>query len=339
MSWLADCDLGAARSFARGLREAASVSEVRERARQGLSALVPADLATWDEVAPDSATMRHDADPRDSEPPGAYAALIGSAADHPLLRAHVAGARPALRLSEAVEPRGLRASGVYHELLRPSGMSYGIAIAVRSARGETLVAGLGRREREFSARDSDVLDLVRPQLEAAWRTAEAREQLDRAMPAGTQPAYAAVLLDAAGEVALSSAEADRWLGEHFGAPEHPGWLPQAVGDWISLPPRPPLESVREGRRLLIQLLPGEPHALLLEEDVASFRPEALRRMGLDARDADLLCAVAGLADEAEVATELFLSMHTLCVRLDRIEARLDVPTAREAVAQALSGSL
>jgi hypothetical protein len=65
------------------------------------------------------------------------------------------------------------------------------------------------------------------------------------------------------------------LAEHHGAAEHPGWLPRPVAEWLALPPRPPLASEREGRRLTVCLLPGDPHALLLEETVASFRPDAL----------------------------------------------------------------
>ena len=46
----------------------------------------------------------------------------------------------------------------------------------------------------------------------------------------------------------------------WSAAEHPGWLPNPVAAWLALPPRPPLVSVREGRRLTVQLLPGDPNA-------------------------------------------------------------------------------
>ncbi len=96
--------------------------------------------------------------------------------------------------------------------------------------------------------------------------------------------------------------------------------------------------MREGRRLTVHLLPGDPHALLLEEDVASFRPEALRRLGLSSRDTEVLCAAVAIKDELEIAAELFLSLHAVRERLERIEAKLHVPTAQAAVAQALSQS-
>jgi hypothetical protein len=49
----------------------------------------------------------------------------------------------------------------------------------------------------------------------------------------------------------------------------PAWLRRPVAEWLAPPPRPPLVSEREGRRLTVWLLPGDPHAFLLEETVAS----------------------------------------------------------------------
>ena len=43
-------------------------------------------------------------------------------------------------------------------------------------------------------------------------------------------------------------------------------------------------------------------------------------------------------DEAEIASELFLSLHAVRERLERIEAKLDVHTAKAAVARALRES-
>ena len=80
-----------------------------------------------------------------------------------------------MRLSETVEPRRLSRSEVYGDLLRPSGFVYGIAIGIPTGRGQVIVAGLGRREQQFSERDRDVLDLVRPGPENPLQAAETRE--------------------------------------------------------------------------------------------------------------------------------------------------------------------
>jgi DNA-binding CsgD family transcriptional regulator len=217
-------------------------------------------------------------------------------------------------------------------------MEYEIAIGVRTGRGDAVVAGFGRTEREFSERDRDVLNVARPGLESALRATQARGRLVRALAADPPPGTAVVLLDRDGEIELSGIDAERWLAEHFGVAEHPGWLPGPVAEWLALPPRPPLVSERDGRRLTVCLLPGDPHALLLEERVASFRTDALDRLGLTARETEVLRAATVIEDEAEIAWELFLSLHAVRERLARLEAKLGVRTAADAVARALRES-
>ena len=338
MPWLADQDVGAAHGFARALVEARTVAELRRWALQGLAELVPADVLTWDRVELATGAVRHEAVPSEAEPPGAFETIVVDAMGHPLLLAHAARRRSALRLSEAVEPRRLSHSELYGDLLHRSGVEYGIAIGVRAGRREVVVAGLGRTEREFSERDRDVLDLVRPGLEDALSAAEARGRLVRALAADSPPGTAVVLLDRYGEIEQSSLDAERWLAEHFGAAEHPGWLPGPVAEWLALPPRPALVSVRDGRRLTVHLLPGDPHALLLEEEVTSFRTDALDRLGLTPRETEVLRAATAIEDEADIAWELFLSLHAVRERLARLEAKLGVRTAAEAVARALRES-
>jgi DNA-binding CsgD family transcriptional regulator len=338
MTWLADTDVGAAHGFGRALLDARAPIELRRRALVGLAQLVPADVMTWDRVELATGAVGHEAVPAEAEPPGAFAAVVGDAAGHPLLAAHAAHRRAALRLSDAVEPRRLFHSELFGDLLHASGFDYGIVIGVRTERREAVVAGLGRTEREFSERDRDVLDLVCPELEGALRAMEARGRLARALAADPPLGTAVVLLDRYGEIELSSGDAERWLAEHFGAPEHPGWLPGPVAEWLALPPRPPLVAERDDRRLTISLVPGDPHALLLEEEVASVRTGALDRFGLTPRETEVLRAAAAIDDEADIAWELFLSLHAVRERLARLEAKLGVRTAADAVARALRES-
>jgi hypothetical protein len=117
-------------------------------------------------------------------------------------------------------------------------VEYEIAIGMRTGCGEAVVAGLGRTEREFSERDRDVLDIARPGLEGALRATQARGRLARALADDPPPGTAVMLLDRDGEIELSSPDARRWLAEHFGTAEHPGWLPRPVAEWLALPPRP-----------------------------------------------------------------------------------------------------
>jgi DNA-binding CsgD family transcriptional regulator len=339
MPWLADSDVGGAHGFARALVDARTMAELRRLAESGLVELVPADVLTWDRIELATGAVDHEAVPAEAEPSGAFAAIVADAADHPLLFAHGVSRRSALLLSEAVDPRHLSRSELYGDLLHRSGVEYAIAIGLHTERRETIVAALGRSERQFSERDRDVLDLLRPALEDAVQLTQARGRLARALAADPPPGSAVVLLDRYGEIEHSSVGAECWLAEHFGAAEHPGWLPGPVADWLALPPRPALVSLRDGRRLSVRLLPGDPHALLLEEEVACFRPQALRRLGLNARETEVLRAAAAIDDEADIAWELFLSLHAVRERLARLEAKLGVGTTAEAVARGLRESV
>jgi DNA-binding CsgD family transcriptional regulator len=339
MPWLADTDVGAAYGFARSIVGARTEAELRGRALAALAELVPADVLTWDRVELATGAVDHQATPVGAEPPGAFEAVVGDAGDHPLLAAHATRRRPALRLSEVVERGALARGELYGDLLHAAGVEYEIAIGMRTGRGEALVAGLGRTEREFSERDRDVLDIARPGLEDALRATQARGRLVRALADDPPPGTAVMLLDRDGEIELSSPDAGRWLAEHFGAADHPGWLPRPVAEWLALPPRPPLVSERDGRRLTVCLLPGDPHALLLEESVVSFRPDAVARLGLTARETEVLRAAAVIEGEAELAWELFLSLHAVRERLAHLEAKLGVRSAGDAVACALRESL
>jgi DNA-binding CsgD family transcriptional regulator len=216
--------------------------------------------------------------------------------------------------------------------------AYGMSFGITGRPGEAVVLSLGRREREFSERDRDVLNAVRPALETAEDLALARERLLRALATDPPPGMAVVLLDRYGEIQLSSIDAERWLAEHFGPAEHPGWLPEPVCSWLSLPPRPPLHSLRGGRALTVRLVPGEPHALLLEEEAVRFREEALDRLGLGPLEREVLSAARVHPAEATIADDLFLSPHAVRNHLERVEAKLGVRSVAEAIAAALRAS-
>ena len=56
------------------------------------------------------------------------------------------------------------------------------------------------------------------------------------------------------------------------------------------------------------------------------------------RETEVLRAATAIEDEADIAWELFLSLHAVRERLARLEAKLGVRTAAEAVAVALRES-
>src|SRR3954452_9382091 len=95
MPWLAETDAGAAYGVARTMAGAGTQAELRFRALQALADLVPADVLTWDRVELATGAICHESLPAEAEPAGVFEALVGRAADHPLLIAHAARRRRA----------------------------------------------------------------------------------------------------------------------------------------------------------------------------------------------------------------------------------------------------
>ncbi len=338
MAWLDDADLRAPRTLRWSLDRTQSPPDLTRTVLAELVRLVPADVSSWNRIMLATGSVEHEAVPAEAEPPGSFAQAVPTSAQHPLLHPHAVRPRPAVRLSDTVEPRHLHHTEIYGELLHRSGAEYGISISVRPRPSEAVVFALGRHERQFSERDSDVLNLVHAVVQDALQSAHARERLVQALASEPQPGTAVVLLDDYGEIEQSCPDADRWLAEHFGSGEHPGWLPEPVASWLALPPRPPLVSVREGRRLTVRLLPGDPHALLLEEEVGGFRSDALAQMGMTPREREVLEAARAIGEAAEIADELFLSLHAVRERLAALEQKLGVRTLAQAIAAALRAS-
>ena len=217
MPWLSDTDVGARLGFARAVEDSRTDAELRRRAMVALGELVPADVLTWDRVELATGAVHHDAVPAEAE---ARARSRRWSAPRRTIRCWRRMRRaggPPLRFSELVDRRSLARSELYGDLLHAHRVEYEIAIGMRTGRGEAVVAGLGRTERQFSERDRDVLDLVCAGLEDALCATQARERLARALAAEPPADTAVVLLNRSGEIELSSIDAGRWLAEHFGA--------------------------------------------------------------------------------------------------------------------------
>ena len=222
--------------FARALLRTRPVVELRRRALAGLAELVPSDVLMWDRVELATGAVRHEVVPTEAEPPGAFASVVGDAADHPLLFAHASRRRAALRLSEAVELRRLSHSELYGDLLHPSGVEYCITIGVRSERREMVVAGLGRT-RTLSSPTATVTCSISCALSSRRRfgmPTRASGSSPRVLPTRRRRRRAARPLrrDRALEPRCRAL-----VGEHFGVAEHAGWLPRTVAEWLPLPPR------------------------------------------------------------------------------------------------------
>ena len=123
----------------------------------------------------------------------------------------------------------LSRSGLYGDLLHRSGVEYATAIGVRTERGQVVVAGLGRADRQFSGRDRDVLGLVSPPASRTPCGPPTRiAASSRRPPPPRRRGTAVVLLDRYGETEHFEPGPRALARRHFG-PREPRGRNQSSG--------------------------------------------------------------------------------------------------------------
>jgi DNA-binding CsgD family transcriptional regulator len=258
------------------------------------------------------------------------------ASTHPVLRYHQrSGDGSARALSDFWTTDQLHRSQLYQRVYAPLGVEHQMSIELPAPRPTVLGLAVNRGEEGFSARDRLVMDIMRPHLAQAWRTASDRERVAGLLGAASatidHAGYgAAVLSDPAEELTPG---VFALLRNSFGPPGH-GPLPAAVEHWLAgraadgngLDIRAPLLSDGPGPRVVVRYLAPEanrPGSLVVRElgrQVAS-RFEALRLSPREAEVTDLV--VSGFANQT-VAAKLNISPGTVKKHLDNIYAKLGV---------------
>ena len=335
MPWLEDSDAGAAQRAVWGILEAQEGAESRRRALDALAACV-ADVVSWDRVELATGAVRHEAVPPGPSRPGRSRR---SWAPRQVTRCWPRTPPAASRAAplRGVEERGLLRSELYGDLLHRSGVEYGIAISITHRAREAVVAGLGRTEREFSERDRDSSIWCGPASRPRCASGGARAPRPRARRRS-----------AAGH---RRGPARRLRRDRALEPRRRALARRALRGG-----RAPGLATRAGRRVAgaaaaagagqrarrpashRPLLPGDPHALLLEEEVASVPRRRARPARPDpARDRG---AARGRRDGGRGGHRLGAVPQPSCrPRAARaLEAKLGVRTAAEAVARALRES-
>jgi DNA-binding CsgD family transcriptional regulator len=167
--------------------------------------LIPADSVWW--ASCDYGRRRNEMASSDKRVGRAYETMQARWWElydqHPLLEHRDrTGEGRAYRLSDFTSRRELRGLELYDEFFRPYGVEYSMSIRIRVSPARAVDVGATRATRDFSARDRQVLDLIRPAIRSALRLREAAKGAYRA--AGLSPRETEVIqLAAAG---LSNAQ-------------------------------------------------------------------------------------------------------------------------------------
>jgi DNA-binding CsgD family transcriptional regulator len=258
------------------------------------------------------------------------------------------------RISDSVPFAHFRDSALYSDYYRRIGIDHAVALPLLVDDRLLVSFVLNRNRRDFSDRDCELLDLLRPHLSQLYAKTRA---LDAARAAATglklllERADSAMLrVDAQQQLSDATPQALRLLARFGVGPlQADAALPPRLARWLaSLPQdrdaRPSALSLTCGDdQLLIDAVPDPAgwggSVLLLEERLGLYSPARFAALPLTAREREVLRWLAAGKTDREIAAILTVSVRTVQKHLERIYTKLGVETRTAAVMRALGESL
>jgi DNA-binding CsgD family transcriptional regulator/PAS domain-containing protein len=326
----------------RAVGQARDPDEFLRVALHGVMELVPCPVASINEINPMADRVIFWVEPASFRPPeGASEALADLSGEHPLIR-HAAetGDGSAQRISDFWTQAEFHASALYRLVYEPMGVEYQISVTLPAPKPVVLGLALSREDRDFSERDRTVLNLARPHLAQAWRSAREQERLRGLVDAAND----AVAQEGAGMVVLWDPPVELTPGalvtvyRFFGRPSPASPLPSRVEKWVAaqrdrleederLDVMRPLSAEVAGRRCTLRYLPpqaGHPGAILVGTQGNQPSGRSFEALGLSAREAEIVRWVTVGDSNAAIATRLHLAPGTVKKHLDHVYAKLGV---------------
>lgn len=348
MERLHEKDLRALLEFAGSVEIAGGLDDFRASVARSLVALIPCDVATYDEINPATGEVLWITDPLESAERADREAFIRNIAQHPVIEHHrLTGDSRPRTFSDFLSPRGFHATALYDEFFRPLEIEAQLAGLFHGPTPTIVGVSLNRDRLDFSERDRLVLALAQEHLgvayEAVLARARAAQMLELFEDDGSGWSRGIALLSAAGRVEASSPGTLARLATSIGPLRSGLELPEPLASWVERArarsaPAGPRFFGRGERRLRIRYLPArdasELDALLVQGRRPPPSADELRALGLSAREAEVLGLMAAGRSNAEIADALTISPLTVKKHAEHIYAKLGVAGRAEAVARA-----
>lgn len=250
------------------------------------------------------------------------------------------------RLSDVIDRPALRRNDFYRELMHPVAIEHEAMTSLPSARGVCTAFTLSRATRDFSDRDTLVLEAVIPHLtyvlrrvrdeeRAAW-TASTLEEVTTSFGVG------ALVLGPGDRIEATFGRGrelfETYLGEN-------GRVPEPIASWlheqrvrvrdpkIGAPPEPLVIERGETRLTMRYVARAATESVLLEEDgPPRLQPDP--ELGLTARETEVLQLVGRGLTNKQAARLLEVKPSTVRKHLENAFAKLRVGTRTAAIAKA-----
>jgi DNA-binding CsgD family transcriptional regulator len=309
---------------------------------------VPSDLASYNEVDPVAGRAVVYGRPRQPSPEEVRV-WESLAHENPVLMYVLrTGDGSARRMSEFLPTEEFHRLDLYKQVFSPLAVEHQVAFSLPAPAPLVIGIALNRVQSDFTDDEVAYLNLLRPHLVQAYRRlqllrdqrhalnslADLLEDQGRAFHVVGQKLTGSVL---------------RLMSDYIAASgDASGSLPEAVRVWLeeersvaigphSVRLRQPLVYRRKNHSLTIQLIPGGhgPDLLWLHERRSETDGRVLERLGLSAREAEVLWRLSRGDSSKAIAQQLRISPATVKKHLEHIYRKLGVTSRTAAVAHAL----
>lgn len=271
--------------------------------------------------------------------------------DQPILKNYLATGNPeAHKLSDFLSVREYHRLPLYQRLYHDLRYEDQMAFLLFPPGSEMIAIALARQKRNFTERDRDVLNRLRPHVAQAYQRARKFTLLHRALRFEEQTApevrVTTILLDEINRPIQFGPEARLWLERFFPAAlRNALHLPEPVEAWLrrsgSLRDGAPspcrcdaLVRERAGQWLRLNLFPSlarKSRTLVLELETTSHAAHAALNGRLTRREIEVLHQVEQGKTNEETAAALGISPLTVRTHLEHIFGKLRVPSRTAAV--------
>jgi DNA-binding CsgD family transcriptional regulator len=327
---LAPTDLAAVVDVLGDLAAVRPLGQLRSDSIELISSLVINSLSSWTEVdlrgpLPTTEVVVHP-DIRVVIGPDRFAALNTAfdahVAEHPVIRHYqrTGDGRPRT-ISEFLSEDEFHGTGLYQAFYGQPELSAEDQLSFVLPEADLVVGiALNRPERDFAGRDRGILNILRPHLVQAHRNSAAHERVTR-IAAGLEEAVETkgeglVLCSSRGGVEHLTPQASDMLKRYF-SEVSADRLPEELTAWIARarseagPPWPYSRESDEGQ-LLVRVLPSvDGLALLLAERRGLPSRATLARLGLTARQAEVLALVSQGLSTKQIAARCQIRPRTV----------------------------
>ena len=320
---------------------------VGQRALAEFCRLIPSTVVTLNEVDATAGRFRFWTEPVGfTFAPAVAAAWEELASQNPLIsRYQRTGDGSAHRFSDVWSVDDYHASELYRRVYEPMGIEHQLAFTIPEPLPVVIGFVMSRCVPDYSERDRQVADLLRPHIAQAWRNARELELLRSARPFTGPHATDADKDFDRGMVTLDGGEIiDERPGslalphEQFGsAREMRSGLPDAVRDWLAEErkrlsvTRPTLATALSVRRAstvtTVRRVPptaDRPETLLIRRQRPDAASPTLESWGLTPREAEVFRLLTTGATNVSIARGLGISSDTVKRHLSRVYRKTGV---------------